>query len=74
MSEEIKPLFALYSVLAGLDASKISQLFSVWQADIPTLADDWEEGIQQYLPLMISARDRFTQLNFLHWRIILQNS
>lgn len=63
MSEETKPLSTLYSVLAELDTSKVSQLFSVWQADIPTLAnDDWEEGIQQYLPLVISARDRFTPI------------
>lgn len=65
--DETKPLSTLYSVLAGLDTSKVSQLCSVWQADIPTLADDdWEEGIQQYLSLVISTRDRFTQIKFLH--------
>lgn len=65
--EGIKPLSARYSILAGLHTSKVFQLFSAWQADIRTLADDnWEEGIQQYLPLMISARDRFIQRKFLH--------
>lgn len=34
---------------------------------MPSLTDDdWEEGIQQYIPLMISARDRYIQLKFLH--------
>lgn len=44
--DETKPLSTLYSALVGLDTSKVSQLFSVWQADVPTLTDDdWEEGI-----------------------------
>lgn len=60
-------LSALYSILARLDTSKVSQLFSVWQSDILTLADsNWEEGIQQYIPLMVSTRDRLTQLKFIH--------
>lgn len=66
-AEETKPLSALYSHLVGMDTSKVSQLFLVWQGDIPSLVDDnWEEGIQQYLPLVISARDRFVQLKILH--------
>lgn len=49
-------LSALYSILAGLHNSKVSQLFLVWQSDIPELAgDEWEEGIQQFIPLMISS-------------------
>lgn len=60
-------LSALYFTLAGLDTSGVSRLLSVWQSDIPMLADDyWEEGIQQYIPLMISARVRLTQLKFIH--------
>lgn len=67
LEEDLKPLSALYAELIGLDTSAVSRLFSRWQTDIPTLADDdWEEGIKQYLPLMISARDRFTKLRFLH--------
>lgn len=54
------PLSALYSVLAGLDTSKVSQLLSVTDGD-------WEEGLQPYLPLMISTRNRFIKLKFLHW-------
>lgn len=47
MAEETKLLSTLYSLLVGLDTSRVSQLLSVWQVDIPTLADDdWEEGIQ----------------------------
>lgn len=60
-------LSALYSILAGLDTSKVLRLFSAWQSDIPALTDDdCEEGIQQYIPLMISVRDRLVQLKFLH--------
>lgn len=62
-----KTLSTLYNLLAVLDTSKVPQLFELWQKDIPELADnDWEEGIQQYLPLLIFARDRFIQLKFLH--------
>lgn len=49
-----------------LDTSKVSQLFSSWKQDSPTLADDSEESIQQYPPLVVVARDGFTQLRFLH--------
>lgn len=57
----------IYNKLVVLDTSKVSRLYTTWQKDIPDLTDDdWEEGIQQYLPLMISARDRYTQLKFLH--------
>lgn len=54
-------------MLASRDTSKVSQLCELWRMDVLQLADeDWEEGIQQYLPLAISARDRFIQLKFLH--------
>lgn len=66
-SEECKPFSALYSLLVGLDTPKVSQLLSAWQSDIPALADDdWEDGIQQYISLMISSREKFTQVTFLH--------
>lgn len=62
-----KTMSTLYSLLVSLDTSNVLQLFAEWQSDIPTLADDnWEEGIQQYLPLMVSARHRFAQVKFLH--------
>lgn len=66
LKEGIKPLSTLYSDFVGLDTFKVTKLFYVWQTDVPALADDWEEGIQQYLPLMISARDRYIQLKFMH--------
>lgn len=63
----VRTLSILYHKLAVLDTSKVSQLFLVWQWDVPDLTDDdWAEGIQQYLPLMISSQDRFIQLKFLH--------
>lgn len=44
-----------------------TKLFNKWKVDVPSLTDDdWEKGIQQYIPLMISARDRYIQLKFLH--------
>lgn len=68
LAVDLKPLLALYAKLNGLDTSVVSRLFSKWQADMPAITDDdWEEGVQQYLPLVISARDRFTQLRLLHW-------
>lgn len=42
-------------------------LFHKWQLDILALTEeDWSEGLQQCIPFMISARDRFVQLKFLH--------
>lgn len=60
-------LSSLYlRVSLGTD-SQGSRLFNKWKLDVPSLMDDdWEEGIQQYIPLMISARDRYIQLKFLH--------
>lgn len=53
-------------VSLGTD-SQGSRLFNKWKLEVPSLTDDdWEEGIQQYIPLMISARDRYIQLKFLH--------
>lgn len=38
-----------------------------WKGDIPDLTDnDWEDCIGPYVTNMISARDRFIQLKFLH--------
>lgn len=65
--ESIKQLSVLYAEFKVLNTSVVTRLFLKWQADIPRLADDdWEGGIQQYLPLMTSVRDRFTQLRFIH--------
>ena len=44
-----------------------SRAFSAWQRDLPALtSEDWSEGLQQYIPLMISAKERFIQLKFIH--------
>lgn len=60
-------LSSLYlRVSLGVDGQG-SRLFNKWKSDVPSLTDeDWEEGIKQYIPLMISARDRYIQLKFLH--------
>lgn len=65
--EGTKLLSFIYNKLALLDTSRVSQLLTTWQHDIPDLTeDDWEEGVQQYLTLTISSKDRFSQLKFLH--------
>lgn len=46
-SESGRRLSTLYIMFAVLDTSKVSQLFTSWQCNIPELTDDdWEEGIQ----------------------------
>lgn len=50
----VRTLSTIYNILATFDTSRVSQLFDLRQRDIPGLADDdWEEGIQQYLSLVI---------------------
>lgn len=57
----------LSSIYLRLTCKATSQNFQAWQCDIPTLTEeDWNEGLQHYIQLMISARDRFAQLKFLH--------
>lgn len=45
LAEDLKPLLAIYSEFVSLDTSKVSQLFSKWQADVPTLARLGELGL-----------------------------
>lgn len=60
-------LSSLYLRISCEDDGRGTQLFHKWKVDLPSLADDdWEEGIQQYILLMISAGDRYIQLKFLH--------
>lgn len=60
-------LSSIYLRLTCKDASNTLRLFGVWQGDIPALTEeDWTEGLQQCIPLIISAKDRFVQLKFLH--------
>lgn len=56
-------LSSLYLRISCEHDGRGTKLFHKWKVDIPSLADDdWEEGIQQYIPLSISARDRYIQL------------
>lgn len=61
-------LSSLYLRISSRDTDRNTQLFQSWQGDIPTLdSDDWDEGVQQYISLMISAgTDTYIQLTFLH--------
>lgn len=60
-------LSSLYLRIFSGDTGKSTQLFTTWQKDILSLDSvDCDEGIQQYIPLMISARDRYTQFKYLH--------
>lgn len=60
-------LSSLYLRILSEEPTGGTKLYDKWKADLPALAaDDWEEGIQQYIPLMVSARDRYIQLKFLH--------
>lgn len=61
------PLSSIYLRLTCKAAGSTTRLFEAWQRDIPALTEeDWTEGLQQCIPLMISARDRFVQLKFIH--------
>lgn len=60
-------LSSLYIRILSEEQTGGTGLYEKWKADIPALApDDWEECIQQYIPLMVPERDRYVQLKFLH--------
>lgn len=60
-------LSSIYFRLTCKDTSKMLPLFTKLQLDIPALTEeDWSEGLQQCISLMMSARNRFVQLMFLH--------
>lgn len=62
-----RTLSSIYNQILTDEQTGEMGLYDKWRGDVPDLApDDWEEGIQQYIPLMISARDRFIQLKFIH--------
>lgn len=53
--------------ISARDTGKNTQLFNTWQGDIPSLSsEDWDEGVQQYIPLVIYAKDKYIQLKILH--------
>lgn len=60
-------LSSLYLRISSEESSSGTKLFQKWKTDFPALEDvDWVEGIQQYIPLMISAKERYIQLKFIH--------
>lgn len=60
-------LSSLYLRVSLETDSQGTRLFKKWKLDVPSLTDDdWEEGIEQYIPLMKSARDRYIQLKLFH--------
>lgn len=62
-----RTLSSIYSRLVCTLGSGAKRAFSAWQRDLPALTEeDWSEGLQQFIPLMILARERFIQLKFLH--------
>lgn len=47
--------------------SPLTKLFSKWQANILDLTEeDWDTCVAHYVISMVSARDRFMQVQFLH--------
>lgn len=60
-------LSSLYLRISSEEPSSRTKLFQKCKTDLPVLEDDdWEEGILQYIPLMISAKERYIQLKFIH--------
>lgn len=63
----IDPLSALYFHLSASLPTKLTKTFTKWKQDFPSLTgEDWETCVFSYVSNMISARDRFIQLKFLH--------
>lgn len=45
----------------------MTKKYDKWKADIPWLTEeDWKDSVSGYINTMISARDSFIQLKFLH--------
>lgn len=62
-----KPLSSLYFYLSIAHMTSLTKVFNKWKTDIPELTDDsWEDIVFDYTTKMISARDRFIQIKFLH--------
>lgn len=62
-----RPLSSIYLRLICAGGAGARKAFLAWKRDLPALTEeDWSVSLQQYSPLMISARDCFIQLKFLH--------
>lgn len=62
-----KPLSSLYMYLTVAHDTDTSTTLIKWREDIPNLDEDiWEDSVSVYIPSMITSRDRFIQLKFLH--------
>lgn len=58
---------SLYLCLASTHASTLTKTHDKWKGDIPDLTGgDWEDSVGSYISTMISAKDHFIQLKFLH--------
>lgn len=62
-----QPLSSLYLYLTVVYDTKPTRSIKKWREHIPTLSEEvWEDWATSYLPSMIAAKDRFTQLKFLY--------
>lgn len=64
-----KPLSSLYLCLSMAYTTKLDRRYQKWRVDISDLTEDeWEDCfcLGSYVTIMISARNRFIQLKFLH--------
>lgn len=53
--------------------TKLTKAFVSWKRDFPSLEEEyWENCVSSYVSNMISTRDRFLQLKFLHWAYCTQ--
>lgn len=60
-------LSSLYLHLTCDNSEGPSPLFHAWKADIPSLTEEeWDLALQQYIATVVSAKDRFIQLKFIH--------
>lgn len=54
-----RTLSSIYFRLTCAGSNGVDRAFTAWQRDIPSLTEeDWSESLQQYIPLMIAAKDR----------------
>lgn len=61
------PLSSLYSHLSTMSNPRILKLWERWHANFPSLSkDEWENCLLQFAPPLISLRDQFLQLKFVH--------
>lgn len=61
-----KPLSVLNFHLSLAPTDKLERTFGKWQVDIPCLTEDWKGCLSSYVTNMISARDCFLQVQFVH--------